>query len=93
MQPLPGTPAFRILFCYKCFSAFITVYLLSLISTNGASETPFLNGIWIANFGALAAAFRSIDALIDPAFQRLNPFAQSNLSDQDKREIAKETTA
>lgn len=65
--------AVRFLFIYKICSTAIQLYIASLIATNGSSEEPWLKLTTIAHMGALIAALRGIDALIDPVFQAIKP--------------------
>lgn len=74
MRSFRAALAFHWVFGYKLTSTFAQLYILSLIATNGSSQEPFLNLKTIAHLGALAAALRGVDALMDPVFQKLNPF-------------------
>lgn len=64
---------FKWLFAYKVFSLGIQGFLGSLVITNGSSNEPFLTLKTVAYFGAVTMTFRSIDALIDPAFRNTTP--------------------
>jgi hypothetical protein len=64
---------FRWLFVYKLISTGIQLYIGSLIATNGSSEEPWLKLQMIAHLGAMIAALRGIDALLDPIFNGLKP--------------------
>lgn len=75
------------LFVYKVISTFVQLYLLSMLSTNGSSQEPFIELGTVAHIGALAAALRGIDALIDPMFRKLI----APLTDEEKKQIAKDT--
>lgn len=76
--------AFRMLLAWKLGSTAIQLYLATLIATNGSSGDPFLQLKTIAHMGALVAALRGIDALLDPVFQQLKP--------EELKKIANETT-
>lgn len=81
--------AFSWLLLYKILSTGTQLYINALVTMNGSSSTPWMELTTIAHMGAASAALRGIDALIDPAFQKLNPF---RLTDQDRKVIAVETT-
>lgn len=74
MRTFRAVLAFYWVFAYKLASTFAQMYMLSLIASNGSSEQPFLDLKTIAHLGAWAAALRGVDALMDPVFQKLNPF-------------------
>lgn len=76
------------LFAYKSGSTFVQFYLLSFIATNGSAEEPFVKLATVAHMGALCAALRGVDALIDPMFRQL----VAPLTDADKKAIASETS-
>jgi hypothetical protein len=81
MRGFRAAVAFYWVFIYKILSAFISIYIFSLISTNGSSEEPFLKLITIAHLGAFGAGLRAVDALIDPVFAKLNPFKPHDPTD------------
>lgn len=74
MRGFRASVAFYWVFVFKLGSTFAQMYLMSMIATNGSSQEPFLNLQTIAHLGAWAAALRGVDALMDPVFQKLNPF-------------------
>ncbi len=74
MRGLRASIAFYWVFIFKLSTTFAQIYMLSLIATNGSSNEPFLALKSIAHMAAWAAALRGVDALMDPVFQKLNPF-------------------
>lgn len=87
MKQIKNALSFHKLMLWKIFSTGTQLYLASLIATNGSSQDPWLQLKTIAHFGAIVAALRGVDALIDPAFQKLNPFTH-----EEKKAIAAETS-
>lgn len=74
MRGFRAAIAYYWVFVFKLITTGVQLYLLSLIATNGSSQEPFLALKTIAHMAAWAAALRGVDALIDPVFQKLNPF-------------------
>lgn len=85
-----GTKLFAWIFGFKIFSIAFQMYVGSLVGANASSENPWMSLRMIAHLTAASVMLRGIDALIDPAFQKLNPLRK--MTEDDKTIIAKETT-
>lgn len=81
--------AFFCLSTYKLISTSIQLYLGALVTANASAEEPWINLQKIAHFGAICLTLRGIDALIDPALEKLNPLKR--IPPEELEQIAKET--
>ena len=75
---------------FKIVSTAVQLYFGALITANSSSQDPWMDLKMTAHLGAIALTLRGLDALIDPAFQKLNPLRK--LSDDDKAVVASETS-
>ena len=82
--------AFFCLSTYKLASTAVQLYLGALVTANASAEDPWINLQKIAHMGAICLTLRGIDALIDPALEKLNPIKK--LDTKELEQIAKETT-
>jgi hypothetical protein len=65
--------AFFGLFAFKVVSTAFQLFFLSLLASNGSSNEPFYQLKTIAYLGAVAAALRGVDALLDPVLRKVTP--------------------
>ncbi len=86
-----GSKIFAWLFAYKVFSIAWQMYFGNLVGSQASSESPWMSLKMIAHLSSSVVMLRGIDALIDPAFQKLNPLKR--LTEEDRIAINAETAA